>query len=91
ENNEFYLGFSFPIENIDYAKFWIPLLEWRVGNQYRDSNSKLEDNEFSNNISLKTEYHLIGVSIHNSARFLLRNDNKDASSIICESRFEIKE
>jgi len=86
--DELYLGFSFPIANINYAKFWIPALEWMVGNQYRDSNSKLKENEFSEYLSLNKEYHLIGVSFFNSARIMLRNDNKNTSSIICESNFE---
>lgn len=89
--NEFYLGLSFPIENIDFTKFWIPLLEWRVGNLYRDSNSKLEENGFSDKVKIGKEYNLIGVSIKNSARILLRNDSTNASSIICESSFESKE
>ncbi|GAB6283629.1 MAG: hypothetical protein STSR0008_24130 [Ignavibacterium sp.] len=88
ESEELYLGLSFPIENINYAKFWIPALEWMVGNQYRDSNSKLKENDFSEKIYLKKEYHLIGVSFFNSARILLRNDEKSSSSIICESKFE---
>lgn len=91
EGDELYLGFALPIKNIYNAKFWIPALEWRSGSVYRDPISKLNENGFYDDLSLHREYNFIGVRFSNSARILLRNKDKSASSIICESKFDSNE
>lgn len=88
DNDELYLGCSFPLGNINYTKFWIPALEWGVGSQYRDPISEIEENGFSEEIKLKNKYHLTGISFFNFARISLRNDNKNNCSIFCESKFD---
>jgi hypothetical protein len=86
DSEELHLGFSLPTHDINGAKFWIPALEWRSGNEYRDPISKLNSNGIYEDLEIGKEYNFIGVSFFNSARLMIKN--KGAISIICESKFD---
>jgi len=86
ESEELYLGFSIPVVGFYSAKIYIPALVWEVGSEYKYSISKLNENGIDNDLTFGTQYHFVGVSFYNSARFLMKNSH--GASILCESKFE---
>lgn len=86
DSEELYVGLSLPVKNIDYAKIWIPALDWATGYSYRDPVSKIKKNGVGKSLQLNKDYNFIGVSFHKTVRIILKN--KDISSIICESKLE---
>lgn len=85
---ELYYGYSLQFIHPEWAKMWIPALEWQPFPIHKDPISLLKQQGRLDKIELNKEYELIAILFNGYVRFLERNPKNGWVVVLYEGKVE---